>query len=73
MFNMPCSICILNLSLQDHVRQKISVTTIKSNHQMYSVKIGVLKNFANFKGKHLCLGILLIKLQELQLYYLKFY
>ena len=29
-------------------------------------KIGILKNFANFKGKHLCWSFFLIKLQALR-------
>ena len=34
--------------------------------QRFSVKEGVLKNFANFTGKHLCWNLLLLKLQALQ-------
>ena len=33
-----------------------------SRSQMF-FKIGALKNFANFKGKHLCWSLFLIKLQ----------
>ena len=31
------------------------------------VKIDVLKNFANFTGKHLCWSLILIKLQAVRL------
>ena len=34
----------------------------KSSHRRYSVKRGVLKNFPNFTGKHLCWSLFLIKL-----------
>ena len=36
---------------------------IKSSHQQMFFKIGVLKNFALFTGKHLCWNFFLIKLQ----------
>ena len=39
----------------------------RSSHRRYSVKKGVLKNFANFKGKHLCWSLFLIKLQAWRL------
>ena len=35
----------------------------RSSHQRCSVKKGVLKNFANFTGKHPCWSLFLIKLQ----------
>ena len=35
----------------------------RSSHRMCSVKIGVLKSFASFTGKHLCWSLFLIKLQ----------
>ena len=35
----------------------------KSNHRKCSVKKSVLKNLANFTGKHLCWRLFLIKLQ----------
>ena len=35
----------------------------KSSHSEIFFKIGVLKNFAIFTGKHLCLSLFLIKLQ----------
>ena len=35
----------------------------RSSHRRYSVKKGVLKDFANFTGKHLCRSLFLIKLQ----------
>ena len=37
----------------------------RSSHQRCSVKIGVLKNFSNFTGKHLCWSLFLIKLQQM--------
>ena len=35
----------------------------RSSHKRCSVKIGVLKNFSNFTGKHLYWSLFLIKLQ----------
>ena len=35
--------------------------TIRSSHQRYSVTKGVLKNFAKFRGKHLCQVLFFIK------------
>ena len=35
----------------------------RSSHQRCSLKKGVLKNLANFTGKHLCWSLFLIKLQ----------
>ena len=42
----------------------------RSSRRTYSVKNGILKNFSNFTGKHLCLSFFLKKLQAtcLQLY-----
>ena len=37
--------------------------TVRSSHWRCSVKIGVLKNFANFTGKYFCWSLFLIKLQ----------
>ena len=36
-----------------------------SSHRRYSVKKCILKNFANFTGKHLCWSLFFIKLQAL--------
>ena len=35
----------------------------RSNHQVCSIKKTILKNFATFTGKHLCLSLLLIDLR----------
>ena len=35
----------------------------RSSHRRSSVKKGVLKNFANFTGKHLCRSVSVITLQ----------
>ena len=35
----------------------------RSSHRRFSAKQGVLKNFANFTGKHRCWSLFLIKLQ----------
>ena len=40
----------------------LSQTPSRSSHRRCSVKKGVLKNFANFIGKHLCWSLFLIKL-----------
>ena len=37
--------------------------TVRNSHRRLSVKEGVLKNFANFRGKHLCGSLFLIKVQ----------
>ena len=44
--------------------------SFKSSHLRCSVRIGVLRNFANFTGIYLCQDLFLIKLQDssLQLY-----
>ena len=39
------------------------VLSIRSSRLQMFFKIGVLKNFANFTGKHLCWSLFLIKLQ----------
>ena len=45
-------------------RKIFETENYRSSHRRCSAKKGVLKNFANFKGKHLCWGLLLIKLQS---------
>ena len=37
----------------------------QSSHQRCSVRKGVLRNFTKFKGKHLCLSLLFIKVAGL--------
>ena len=39
----------------------------RSSHLRCSVKKGVLKNFANFTGKHLCLSLFFNKVADLRL------
>ena len=39
----------------------------RSSHRRFSIKEGVLKNFAKLTGKHLCQSLFLIKLQVLGL------
>ena len=39
----------------------------RSSHQTYSIKKGVLRNFAKFTWKYLCQGLFLIKMQVLGL------
>ena len=41
----------------------ISTTSIKSSRSKMFFKIGVLKNFAIFTGKHMCKSLFLIKLK----------
>ena len=41
----------------------ISTTSIKSSRSQMFFKIGVLKNFAIFTGKHMCKSLFLIKLK----------
>ena len=42
-------------------------TTFRSNQQRCSVRIGVLRNFAKFKGKHLCQNLFFNKVAVLSL------
>ena len=41
---------------------------VRSSHWSFSVKIGVLKYFANFTGKHLCWSLFLTESSGLQLF-----
>ena len=41
-------------------------TAVRSSHRRYSVKNGVLKNSANFTGKHLCWSLFLSKITLLK-------
>ena len=43
--------------------QSVSILFFRSSHIRCLVKKGVLKDFANFEGKHLCWSLFLIKLQ----------
>ena len=45
---------------------------LRSSHQRYSVKKGVLENFAKFTGKQLCWSLLVIKLQASQVFCCEF-
>ena len=49
-----------NVSLR-HTMNHIDLSLFKSSHRRCSVEKGVLKNFANFTGKHLCSSLFLIK------------
>ena len=40
--------------------------TYKSSHSQIFFRIGVLRNFAMFTGKHMCWSLILIKLQVLK-------
>ena len=40
----------------------VNTTSVRSSHQSYSVKIGVLKNATNFTWKHLCWSLFSTKL-----------
>ena len=44
-------------------RANFDLTYFRGSHQRCFIKKGVLKNFTNFTGKHLCWSFLLIKLQ----------
>ena len=41
-------------------------TKFRSSHWMCSVRKGVLRNFAKFTGKHLCLGLVFNKVSGLR-------
>ena len=40
------------------------MSTFRNSHSQMFFKVGVLKNFANFTGKHLCWSLFLISLQD---------
>ena len=48
-------------------RYSASITPVKSNPLQMLFKMGVLKNFGNFTGKHPCWTLFLIKLQAFSL------
>ena len=50
-----------------HILKFVSKGLLKSSHQRYSMKKGVLKNFTKFTGKHLCQGLFLNKVAGLSL------
>ena len=47
----------------EHINNLERFYVFQNSHRRCSVKKGAPKNFANFTGKHLCLSLLLIKLQ----------
>ena len=51
------------LTILQKQKRRNSHVYVKSSHRRYSLKKGVLKNFANFKGKQLCWSLYLMKLQ----------
>ena len=57
-FFMPLSLFMLLVMLIDHVGKD------SNSHSLMFCKIGVLKIFAIFTGKHMCWSLLLIKLQD---------
>ena len=44
--------------------EQLPISYIKAVFGRCSSKVGVLKNFANFTGKHLCRSLLLAKLLQ---------
>ena len=42
------------------------LASVRSSHQSGSVKKGVLRNFANFTGKHICLTLFFSKVAGLR-------
>ena len=59
---------ITNLFLEEVRYSYGPSSTFRSSRWQMFFKIGVLKNFVNFAGKHLCLCLFLIKLQVLGLH-----
>ena len=51
-------------TLSNHFREKFHIRCRSSHSQMF-FKIGLLKSFAIFTGKHLCWCLFLIKLKNL--------
>ena len=62
------SICILNLlnGFYMIVILTLNWITCRSSHSQVFQKIGALKNFGIFTGKHLCWSLILIKLQAIR-------
>ena len=59
-----CEFCDIskNTFFTEHLRTTAS--DCRSSHSQMSFKIGVLKNFASFTGKHMRLSLFLIKLHK---------
>ena len=57
-----CKICVTIRTFKMDVSSQLSLRSRRSSHWRCSVKKGVLKNLANFTGKHLCWSLFLIKL-----------
>ena len=69
--NCPRTITILSIRHRRFYRKNTyPYAIIRSSHRRFSVRKGVLRNFAKFTAKHLCQRSILIKLQAsgLQLY-----
>ena len=49
--------------IEKKLKHAIEKKNAKSSRRIYSVKKGILKNFANFTGKHLYWSLFIIKLQ----------
>ena len=62
--------CRYSFKLKFLSRKLEFYTGVRSSHQRCSIKISVLKNFAKFKGKHLCRSLFFNKVADggLQLY-----
>ena len=62
--------CRYSFKLKFLSRKLEFYTGVRSSHQRCSIKIGVLKNFAKFTGKHLCQSLFFNKVADgrLQLY-----
>ena len=62
------SICIINLLIGFYMVVILTLNwiTCRSSHSQVFYKIGALKNFEIFTGKHLCWSLILIKLQAIR-------
>ena len=45
---------------------RVALTNTNSSHRRWSVRKGVLRNFAKFTGKHLCQGLFFNKVAGLR-------
>ena len=53
---MKCKIILRNTydKVSKNISNDLFFFNLRSNHRRYSVRKGVLRNFAKFTGKHLC-------------------
>ena len=53
----------LQNSSRGAIKHQLKDFVFRSSHQKFSVKTDVLKNFANFTGKHMCQSLFIVSLK----------